>query len=153
MEGVRRLAGRRRRRCNIKLVQFYLFFNSALQSKSGKSSPRPPLILFVGEETIRIDGASYRRAAGEQGRKKASTAENEWLMSSVEKGKKKKAMSWMSKPIKHEPTNWWSPCLGISIGWRPVFADLLTRSLIYYDRVSGLSRINVRIVITPASNM
>lgn len=39
---------------------------------------------------MRIDGVSFHRAAGEQGRKKASKAENEWLMSSVGRGKKKK---------------------------------------------------------------
>lgn len=57
-----------------------------------KSWPRLPLILLTGEETIRIDGVSYRREAGEQGRETARTAENEWLMSSVEKRKKKKKL-------------------------------------------------------------
>lgn len=55
--------------------------------KSRENSPRPPSIWFTRGETIRIDSVSHRRAAGEQEKKGATTAESEWFMSSVEKEK------------------------------------------------------------------
>lgn len=68
---------------------FVLIRHSRAGRKARERAPRALLILFTGKKTMRIDGVSFHRAAGEQGRKKASKAENEWLMSSVGRGKKK----------------------------------------------------------------
>lgn len=58
--------------------------------KAHEISPRLPYIYFTRGETIRIDSVSHRRAAGEQEKKRARTAENKWFMSRVEKEKNRR---------------------------------------------------------------
>lgn len=98
-QGGHRLAGRRRRRCNIKRVQFYLFiFNSALQSRARitQKLAETAINLVYGRGNNKDRWCVLSQGGSKQGRKKASPAENEWWMSSLEKGKKKRWAEWVN---------------------------------------------------------